>query len=340
MQKGRRMANVFIIAEAGVNHNGKIEMAKKLIDVAVMAGVNAVKFQTFKTESLVAPNAPKAEYQKKATDPEESQFDMLKKLELDFSAHQHLLDYCQKKEILFLSTPFDLESIDLLNQLGIEIFKIPSGEITNYPYLKKIGGLGKKIIMSTGMASLSEIGDALTVLINAGTPKEKISVLHCTTQYPTPVEDVNLRAMDQIAQAYDVEIGYSDHTLGIHIPVAAVSRGATIIEKHITLDCTLPGPDHKASLEPQPLKEMVAAIRDIEKALGDGIKAPATSEQENLLISRKSLVAARAISKGELYSAENLAVRRPGSGINPMRWEQVIGQRAKCDFSLNELIEV
>lgn len=264
--------NVFIIAEAGVNHNGSLKLAKELIDVACEAGVDAVKFQTFKTENLVSTNASKAEYQKKTTGNEESQFDMIKKLELDIDTHNELISYCKEKNVMFLSTPFDHDSIDLLNHLGLEIFKIPSGEITNLPYLRHIGMLNKKVILSTGMADIGEIEDALDILTDAGTKKENITVLHANTEYPTPYEDVNLKAMVTIGKTFDIDFGYSDHTLGIEVDIAAVAMGACCIEKHFTLDKTMEGPDHKASLEPKELIEMVKSIRNIELALGSNIK--------------------------------------------------------------------
>lgn len=330
--------NVFIIAEAGVNHNGSIELAKKLIDVAAESGADAVKFQTFKTENLVSKGAEKAEYQKETTDAEESQFDMIKKLELDILTHKELIAYCDTKEIMFLSTPFDHDSIDMLCELNLEIFKIPSGELTNLPYLRHIGRLNKEIILSTGMADIGEIEDALDVLTDAGTPKSKITVLHANTQYPTPMEDVNLKAMVTIGQTFDIKYGYSDHTLGIEVDIAAVAMGAVVIEKHFTLDKNMEGPDHKASLEPSELNAMVKAIRNIEKALGSGIKKPSQSEKPNMEIARKSIVASRAISKGELLSEENLAVKRPGKGINPMLWDNVCGTVATKDYKSDELI--
>ena len=332
------MDKVFIIAEAGVNHNGSIALAKKLIDVASEAGADAVKFQTFKAEKVVSKNAPKAAYQKKTTDPTESQFEMIKKLELDVNAHKELMTYCKQKGIMFLSTPFDHDSIELLNNLGLEIFKIPSGEITNLPYLRHIGSLKKRVIMSTGMADIGEIEDALDVLITAGTPKENITILHANTMYPTPMEDVNLRAMQIIACTFGCDVGYSDHTLGIEVPIAAVAMGAKVIEKHFTLDKTMEGPDHKASLEPDELKAMVQAIRNIEKALGTGIKKPSPSERPNIEVARKSIVAARPIKKGELFTEENLTIKRPGNGISPMRWDEIIGTEAQKDYKVDELI--
>ncbi len=330
--------SVFIIAEAGVNHNGSIELAKKLIDVASEAGVDAVKFQTFKAENLVSKNAQKAEYQKKTTDKNESQFDMIKKLELDVNTHKELMAYCKQKDIMFLSTPFDHDSIELLDALGLEIFKIPSGEITNLPYLKHIGKLGKQVILSTGMADIGEIEDALDVLVAAGTKKDNITVLHANTMYPTPMEDVNLKAMQTIACTFGVKVGYSDHTLGIEVPIAAVAMGATVIEKHFTLDKTMEGPDHKASLEPDELKAMVKAIRNIEQALGNGIKKPSNSEKPNMAIARKSIVASRSIKKGEILNEGNLAIKRPGNGISPMKWDEVLGRISQKDYEMDELI--
>lgn len=332
------MKRVFIIAEAGVNHNGSIELAKKLIDVAVEAKADAVKFQTFKAKNLVSKNAQKAEYQKQTTNKEESQFDMIKKLELDVDTHKELISYCNSKNIMFLSTPFDHDSIELLNDLGLEIFKIPSGEITNLPYLRHIGRLNKKVILSTGMADIGEIEDALDVLINAGTKKENITVLHANTEYPTPMEDVNLKAMLTIGKTFDIEFGYSDHTLGIEVPTAAVALGATVIEKHFTLDKTMQGPDHKASLEPDELKAMVKAIRNIELALGSSIKKPSKSESKNKEIARKSIVAKTSIKKGEALNEDNLAIKRPANGINPMRWDEVVGSVALKDYEEDELI--
>ena len=332
------MSKVFIIAEAGVNHNGSIELAKKLIDVAVDAGANAVKFQTFKATNLVSKDAQKAEYQKQTTDKAESQFDMLKKLELDVDTHKELISYCKQKNIMFLSTPFDHDSIELLNDLGLEIFKIPSGEITNLPYLRHIGKLNKKVILSTGMADIGEIEDALDVLIEAGTKKENITVFHANTMYPTPMEDVNLKAMVTIGNTFDIAYGYSDHTLGIEVDIAAVALGASCIEKHFTLDKTMEGPDHKASLEPGELKAMVKAIHNIELALGCSIKKPSKSETPNKEIARKSIVAKTSIKKGELLTEKNLTIKRPGDGISPMRWDEVVGSVALKDYKEDELI--
>ena len=326
------------VIEAGVNHNGSIELAKKLIDVASDAGVDVVKFQSFKAENLVSINTPKAEYQKKTTDATESQFEMIKKLELDVESHKILMEHCNKRNIMFLSSPFDLDSIDLLVELGLDIFKIPSGEITNLPYLQKIGKLNKKVILSTGMADLGEIEDALDILIEAGTSKENITVLQCNTEYPTPFEDVNLKAMLSIKNAFGIETGYSDHTTGIEIPIAAVAMGATIIEKHFTLDKNMAGPDHKASLKPNELKAMVLAIRNVELALGNGVKKPSPSESKNKPIARKSIVAAIDIKKGEKITEKNLAIKRPGNGISPMRWNEIIGMEAQKDYRKDELI--
>lgn len=334
------MKRVYIIAEAGVNHNGDINLAKKLIDFAADAGVDAVKFQTFKAEKGISKFAQKAEYQKASTDKSESQLEMIKRLELDENSHIELISYCKSKPITFLSTPFDIDSIDMLVKLGLETYKIPSGEITNLPYLRKIGALNKKIIISTGMCNLDEIKAALDVIVKSGTKGENISVLHCNTEYPTPYDDVNLRAIQTLAAELGMEVGYSDHTLGIEIPIAAVAMGATIIEKHFTLDKNMEGPDHKASLNPQELKQMVMAIRNVEMALGDGIKKPSPSEKKNVKISRKSIVALTSIKKGDILSEKNITVKRPGSGISPMQWDSVIGQIAKKDFEEDELLIV
>lgn len=330
--------SVFIIAEAGVNHNGSIKLAKKLIDVAVESGADAVKFQTFKTENLVSKTAKKADYQKKTTDALESQFDMIKKLELDVNTHKELLVYCQEKGIMFLSTPFDHDSINLLSDLGLQIFKIPSGEITNLPYLRHIGSLGKKVVLSTGMSTLQEVENALTVLIGAGTEKENITTLHANTMYPTPMEDVNLNAMLTIQKELDIAVGYSDHTIGIEVDIAAVAMGASIIEKHFTLDQAMNGPDHKTSLEPKELKAMVLAIRNIEIALGGDKKKPSPSESVNINVVRKSIVANQDIKKGDLLTEKNITVKRPGNGINPMKWDEVIGSIALKNYNADELI--
>lgn len=332
------MKKVFIIAEAGVNHNGNFDLAKKLVDAAVEAKADAVKFQTFISEKCISKNAAKASYQKDTTNNDESQLEMVKKLELSFKEFSELKKYCDNKNIMFLSTPFDLDSIEFLNNMGIAIFKIPSGEITNYPYLKKVGALKKKVILSTGMSNLEEIVDAVKVLKDNGT--EDISILHCNTEYPTPMEDVNLNAMNTIKNELNVEVGYSDHTLGIEVPIAAAAMGAAIIEKHFTLDKNMEGPDHKASLELDELKRMVESIRNIEKAMGDGKKAVSKSEEKNLNIARKSIVASCPIKMGEKLTEKNLTCKRPGNGISPMRWNEIIGQIAKHDFYEDELIEI
>ncbi|MEA3315599.1 MAG: N-acetylneuraminate synthase [Campylobacterota bacterium] len=330
---------VFIIAEAGVNHNGDIKLAKKLIDIAVEAGVDAVKFQTFKTENLVSKNTQKAQYQKEnMNDNDNSQFNMLKKLELDTKTHKELISYCKARDIMFLSTPFDLDSIDLLNDLGLKIFKIASGEITNLPYLRKIGALNKKVILSTGMANIGEIEDALDILTDAGTKKSNITVLHANTMYPTPMEDVNLKAMVTIGNTFDIKYGYSDHTLGIEVDIAAVAMGASVIEKHFTLDKNMEGPDHKASLEPDELKNMVNSIRNIELALGSSIKKPSISETPNIDIARKSIVAKKDIKTGDIFDENNLTIKRAGVGISPMRWDEIIGTISIKDYKKDELI--
>ena len=329
---------VFIIAEAGVNHNGSIDLAKKLIDVAVTAGANAIKFQTFKANNISTKKAQKATYQIETTDKGESQFDMLKRLELNIDAHKELISYCNNKKIIFLSSPFDHESIELLNYLELPILKIPSGEITNLPYLKHIGKLNKKIIMSTGMSNIYEVKSALNILINSGTKKENITILHANTEYPTPMRDVNLKAMLTIGNELEVNFGYSDHTLGIEVDIAAVAMGASCIEKHLTLDCNMEGPDHKASLEPNEFKLMVTAIRNIELALGNGIKKPSKSETKNIEIVRKSIVSKIKIKKGEILTEKNLSVKRPGRGISPMKWDEVVGTKAKKNYNEDELI--
>lgn len=331
---------VFIIGEIGVNHNGNIETAKKMIDVARNASCDAVKFQTFNAEESISRFASKAEYQQATTGDKESQLEMVKKLRLDINAHKELINYSKKRDILFLSSPFDLDSIELLNKLGLEMFKIPSGEITNLPYLRKIGSLRKKIIMSTGMANLKEIKDALDILKKAGTKKEDITVLHCNTAYPTPMEDVNLLAMLTIRDAFKVKVGYSDHTLGIEVAIAAVALGASVIEKHFTLDRNLPGPDHRASLNPNELKLMVESVRNVEKVLGSNAKKPSNSEFKNKSIVRKSIIAARDIKKGEVFTEENITAKRPGTGISPMVWGNIIGKVANRDFNEDELIEL
>lgn len=327
-----------IIAEAGVNHNGDLELAKQLIDAAADADADVVKFQTFQANQLVTNQAEQALYQQKAIGKKQSQLSMLQQLELKPDQHEKLVNYCKHRNIEFLSTAFDPESIELLASLQIKRWKIPSGEITNVPYLRRIGSQRKPIILSTGMANLGEIEAAIKVLEKAGSPRNQITALHCTTEYPAPFEEVNLRAMRSIAEAFGVDVGYSDHTKGIAIPIAAVGMGATIIEKHLTLDRNLPGPDHKASLEPTDFAAMVRGIRSVEKALGDGIKRPTVSEEANLKVVRKSLVAARPIRSGEIFSANNITAKRPGTGISPMHWDDWIGRQASRDFSTDELI--
>ena len=335
------MKKVIIIAEAGVNHNGDINNAKKLIDRAVEANVDYIKFQTFKTELCISKNAMKADYQIENTqNSSESQLEMVKKLELSFEQFVELEKYCTKKGVKFLSTGFDFESLEFLAGLGVTIAKIPSGEITNLPYLRKVATLFPEVILSTGMTNITEIKDAVKVLTDNGVSKDKITVLHCNTEYPTPMEDVNLKAMLHIQRELGLPVGYSDHTLGIEVPIAAVALGATVIEKHFTLDKTLPGPDHKASLEPEELKAMVTAIRNIEKAVGgSGLKEISTSEAKNKPIVRKSIVAAKKIVKGESFTIGNLTVKRPGTGISPMQWDEIIGKTAKKDFEEDDLIE-
>ena len=329
--------SVYIIAEAGVNHNGDINLAYQLVDAAKAAGVDCIKFQTFKSENLVSHTAQKAEYQKAATG-DSSQQDMLKQLELSFDEFVSLKEYCDRKGICFLSTPFDFESIEFLNSIEMPFWKIPSGEVTNYPYLVALAKTGKPVVMSTGMCEMQEIEDAITVLRENGT--SEIKLLHCNTEYPTPYEDVNLRAMKTLRDAFGVEVGYSDHTKGIEVPIAAVAMGAAVIEKHFTLDRNMEGPDHKASLEPQELKQMVDSIRHIEAALGSGDKKPSPSEKKNMAVARKSIVAAARIKAGDILTEENITVKRPGNGICPMRWKEVLGTRAVRDFEEDELIEI
>jgi len=327
-----------IIAEAGVNHNGDLNYAKQLIDAAADAGADLVKFQTFKADRLATNTAKKADYQTQTTDSTESQHAMLLRLELTEAMHHELIAHCASRNIGFLSTGFDIESVDLLVSLGQECFKIPSGEINNLPYLRHIGQFGKTVILSTGMATLGEIEAAIEVLEQTGTARTKITVLHCTTEYPTPMAEVNLRAMQSIHTAFGVAVGYSDHTQGIEVAIAAVTMGATVIEKHFTLDCNLPGPDHAASLEPQELMAMVSAIRNIELVMGDGVKKPSPSEIKNIPIVRKSIVARKPIKKGERFSEYNLMVKRPGTGISPMEWDKVLKKNAKSDFFIDDLI--
>ncbi|MHB8475481.1 MAG: N-acetylneuraminate synthase [Steroidobacteraceae bacterium] len=329
-----------VIAEAGVNHNGDMSLARQLIDAAAEAGADMVKFQTFAADRLVTADAAKAAYQSRDSGDGESQHAMLRRLELTREMHVALIAHCKSRGVEFFSTGFDPESVDLLAELGLNRFKVPSGEITNLPYLRHIGRHRKPVIVSCGMATLGEIEAALDALDGAGTPREIVTVLHCNTEYPTPMSDVNLRAMLTIRDAFGVAVGYSDHTLGIEVAIAATAMGASVIEKHFTLDRTLPGPDHKASLEPLELKAMIAAIRNIEQALGDGIKRPSASETKNKSIARRSLVALRAIRAGEIFDDSNLTAKRPGTGLSPMRWDEVIGRAASRDFAPDEMIEL
>ena len=333
-------AHVLIIAEAGVNHNGSLEIAKKLVDSAADAGVDIIKFQTFNSKNLVSKSARMAEYQQKNTGHDESQYAMLKKLELSVDNHLELIRHCNERGIRFFSTAFDMESIDFLHSLHMGLWKIPSGEITNYPYLKKIASYQEPVILSTGMCNLKDIEASLEVLLKEGCKKQDITILHCNTEYPTPYSDVNLRAMLEIEKKFGTRVGYSDHTNGIEVPIAAVAMGACVIEKHFTLDRNMEGPDHKASLEPNELKKMVESIRNIESALGTGHKIVSPSEKKNSEIARKSIVAARDIAKGEILSENNLTVKRPGNGISPMRWNDVVGTVAVRDFSEDEVIEL
>lgn len=332
--------HVLIIAEAGVNHNGDLAIAKRLIDVAGEAGADLVKFQTFNANRLVTATARKADYQTRNSGGGETQYEMLHRLQLDAEAHHELIAHCQARGIGFFSTGFDNESVDFLASLGQDKFKIPSGEITNLPYLRNMGHYGKEIILSTGMATLADIEAAIEALERAGTPRSRLTVLHCTTEYPTPMNEVNLRAMQSIGQTFGVAVGYSDHTPGIEVAIAATALGARVVEKHFTLDRNLPGPDHKASLEPDELKAMVTAIRNIETALGNGIKRLTPSEARNRPVARKSLVAARSIRAGEVFSEENLAAKRPGTGISPMQWDRVVSRIARRDFQADEMIEL
>ena len=335
------MNRVIIIAEAGVNHNGSLDLAKLLVDKAIDAGADIIKFQTFKSEKLVSKVAKQAEYQQKNIGKQGgSQLDMLKRLELSYEDHIELISYCNEKGIRFLSTAFDMDSIDFLHSLKLGLWKIPSGEVTNYPYLRKIAQYQEPILLSTGMCEMSDIEAAIKVLVESGLSIGHITVLHCNTEYPTPFKDVNLKAMLTIGDKFGVQIGYSDHTLGIEVPIAAVAIGAKVIEKHFTLDKKMEGPDHKASLELDELKAMITAIRNIELALGTGHKKVTESERKNIEAARKSIVASRQIKKGELFTEENLTVKRPGTGISPMRWDEVIGLTAKRDFLEDQLIEI
>ena len=322
------MTSTLVIAEAGVNHNGDINLAKELIDAAANAGADLVKFQTFKADSLATKKAPKAKYQISSTNSTESQYNMLKRLELSRSMHEDLIDYCNERGVKFFSTAFDIDSLDYLKSIGFRQFKVPSGEITNLPYLRHLGSFNFPIILSTGMSTIGEIDEAIEIILEAGTIRKDITILHCNTEYPTPMLDVNLKAMVSLGEAFGVSVGYSDHTMGIEVPIAAVALGAKVIEKHLTLDRRLPGPDHKASIEPNDFEKMVRSIRNIEKALGDGVKRPSRSELKNKLVARRSIVAKQTISKGDIFTPENLSVKRPGSGISPMNWDMVLGRRS------------
>lgn len=332
--------NIILIAEAGVNHNGDFSRAKKMIDVAAASGVDIVKFQTAVPELVMTRTATKANYQKNTSGEHETQLEMAKRIHLPLTAYKDLKHYCDKKNIIFLSTPFDLVSVDVLKPLNSIYYKIPSGEITNLPYLEKIGRLKRKIILSTGMSNLDEIGSALHILENAGTQRENVTVLHCNTEYPTPLEDVNLRAMLTIGNTFKVNVGYSDHTIGFETSIAAVALGATMIEKHFTLDKRLPGPDHKASLEPDELLEWVKLVRNTEVLLGDSRKKVSKSEEKNITVARKSIVAKQTIVKGEKFSEENLTIKRPGNGVSPMLWNSVMGKIARKKYSIDDLIEI
>lgn len=334
------MANTFIIAEVGVNHNADLGLAYQLIDVAIAAGVDAVKFQTAIPELVVTSYAQKASYQKNTSGADESQLEMIRKLLFPLETHIDIKKYCEEKGIIFFSTAFDAVSQSFLENMGQPYHKVPSGEITNLPYLRQIGGYGRPVIISTGMANMGEIEAALDALEQAGTPRSQITVMHCNTEYPTSMTDVNLRAMLTIRDAFGVAVGYSDHTQGIEVPIAAVALGATMIEKHFTMDRNMPGPDHQASLEPDELKAMVSAIRNIERAIGDGIKRPSPSEAKNKAIVRRSLVALCAIQAGDVFSEKNLIAKRPGTGVSPMRWDEVLGRKASRDFMTDEMIEL
>ena len=335
----RQLGKVFIIAEAGVNHNGDAAAAMRMVDAAAECGADAVKFQTFAAERMISVHAPKAAYQRETTGDGESQLEMVRRLELDAEAHRVLIGHCEERGIMFMSTPFDVESVDLLAGLGLGIFKVPSGEITNLPLLRRVGAPGRRVIVSTGMAEMREVGAALEVLEGAGTRRCDVTVLQCNTEYPTPYEDANLLAMLTMRYELGVAVGYSDHTLGIEVAVAAAALGAAVIEKHFTLDRDMAGPDHRASLEPDELAAMVRAIRNVEKAMGDGVKAPSRSEMANMAAARKSIVAARSIRRGEVITHADVAVKRPGTGMSPMRWDEICGMKAARYFARDELIE-
>ena len=331
---------IIVIAEAGVNHNGSIDNAKKLIDIAESSGADYVKFQTFKTESLVTKKADKAEYQKNLTEKNENQFNMIKKLELDKKSHFELLSYCQNKKVQFLSSAFNISSLEFLYQLGVPFFKIPSGEINNLPYLRFVASKKIPVVMSTGMSTMSEIETASKVLIQGGLIKKNLTILHCNTEYPTPMKDVNLRSMLSIKNKIGVDVGYSDHTHGIEVAIAAAALGATIIEKHFTIDRKMDGPDHSASLEKDQLEKMICSIRNIEKALGSKIKKPSESEKKNITVIRKSIVAKKNIKVGDIFSTENIDVKRPATGLSPMLWDGIIGKKSKYVFEKDEQIRL
>ncbi|OGS03951.1 MAG: N-acetylneuraminate synthase [Elusimicrobia bacterium RIFOXYA1_FULL_47_7] len=332
------MNKIYIIAEAGVNHNGSLKTAKELINKAAFAGADAVKFQTFRADTIVSIHAPKADYQKKLTGLNESQYQMLKKLELSYDNHLELKKHCQKMKIDFLSSAFDIDGVKFLKRLKLKFIKVPSGEITNLPYLEAVGGLNGKVLLSTGMSELVEIADAVEVLVKNGTKRSNITLLQCNTDYPAPFEDANLRVLNTLAQRFKLPVGYSDHTVGIEASIAAAALGATVIEKHFTLDRAMPGPDHKASIEPAELKLLVKSVRNIEAALGSGIKKPTKSELRNIKAARKSIVAAVPVMKNELFTEQNIAVKRPGTGISPMLWHKILGKRANKNFGKDELI--
>ena len=332
------MGRTFIIAEVGVNHNANLEMAKELIEKAIWAGADAIKFQTAIPELVATGYAQKAGYQKQTSAADESQLEMIRKIHFPLEVYRELKSTCESKGIVFFSSAFDMTSLVFLEELGQDYHKVPSGEITNLPYLRQIGRYGKQTILSTGMASLGEVEAALDAMESEGMPRSQITVLHCNTEYPTPMIDVNLRAMQTIANAFGVAVGYSDHTDGIEVAIAAVALGASVIEKHLTLDRTLPGPDHQASLEPDEFKAMVVAIRNIEKALGSAVKRPSASESKNKPIARRSLIAAIPIKAGEQFTADNIVAKRPGTGISPMRWNEIIGRIAPRDFEVDEMI--
>lgn len=330
---------VYVIAEAGVNHNGDVGMAHRLVDAAAAAGADAVKFQTFHAEAIVSASAPKAPYQSRTTEASESQLEMVRRLELDEAAHRELMAHCAAADVDFLSSPFDAGAIRLLAELGLSTIKVPSGEITNLPYLRQLAGLGVHLLLSTGMSTMDDVRAALDALEAAGAPRERVTLLHCTSEYPAPYDEVNLRAMVSLRVEFGVEVGYSDHTVGNEVAIAAVALGATVIEKHFTLDRTLPGPDHAASTEPAEFAKLVRAVRHIEVALGDGRKVSTPSERSTMAVARKSIVAVRDIAAGEVFSEEDLAAKRPGTGITPMLWDRVLGRTAHRAYAAGELID-